>query len=168
MPVSSISPNDLRLIEKISHLTIEGREKVEDFIDFLLSKKENESDYSDIVPDSKKDKLTDIVSNFFTSPTSSQPDISTMQPQQEPEPLPIPLYVPEKAVERNEVEESDVNEKYSIVSNNLIVAPEEPISEKYPTDIDFADINARFAKKREEQIDEKDNKKPHSEELDWL
>jgi hypothetical protein len=171
MSVSSISPDVLRLLEKISHLTIDEAEKVEDFIDFLRSKKEKESDYLGIVPDNTKDRSTDTTttSNFLVSSTSSQSGISTMQPQQTPEPFPSPLYVPGKPIGRNEVlQESDSKEKCKIESNYVIVAPEESISEKHPTDIDFADINARFAKKREEQRSEKNNRGTHSEDLDWL
>jgi len=169
MSAASISPNVLRLLEKISHLTIEETEKVEDFINFLLSKKEDESQYSDIKPDNANETSTAIILDFLASSTSSQSDASTIQPEQTLESLPSPLYVSEESIEGNKMEEeSDVEKRDSIESNHVIVAPEEPISENYPTDIDFADINARFAYKREEQREEKDNKRTHSEDLDWL
>jgi len=170
MPSSAISQDILRFLEKISHLTIEETQEVENFIDFLLSKKENESHYSDIIPDNTKDTLHAEISDFIASFTSSHSDVSEMQPQPIPD-VHSPLYVSEESIEGNEIpnESGGIKETCSIESNHVIVAPEEPVSEKYPADIDFADINARFAKKREERKKEdKNNKGTHSEDLDWL
>jgi hypothetical protein len=165
MSTASISPSVLRLLEKISRLTIEETQKVEDFTDFLLSKKENELQHSDIVPDNTKETISD----FLTSFTPSQSGMPTMQSQQTPESHPSPPNVPETFIERNEMlQESDAKERWSIESNHIIIAPVEPISEKYPADVDFADINASFAEKRKEQKEGKSNKRTRSEDLDWL
>ena len=159
MSSPAISPDVLRLIEKMSHLTIEEIQEAESFIDFLRSKKESKSHYSDIVPDNTKDTSHAETSDFIASFALSRSDVSEMQPQSGSESSLFPLYVPEKFIERNDM----LNE-----SNHVIVAPEEPIAENFPSDIDFADINARFAKKREENRKEQKNNEIHSKDLDWL
>ena len=159
MSSSAISPDVLRLIEKMSHLTIEEMQEVENFIDFLRSKRENKSHYSDILPHNTKDTSRAKISDFIASFPLSRSDISGMQPQPVSESSLFPLYVPEKSIETN---------KMSGKSNHVIIAPEEPISEKHPADIDFADINARFAKKREEKREEQNNNETDSKDLDWL
>ena len=144
MSAASISPDIIRLLEKISHLTLDDTEKVEDFIDFLLSKKEGESQSSAIVPDTAK-------------------DASILQLEQTPNPL------PEKSIESDEMEkESDTGKISHRESSPVIIALEEPISEKYLDDIDFADINTRFAKKRDEEGEQRDKKRIRPKELDWL
>ncbi|MCL2460649.1 MAG: hypothetical protein FWF19_04795 [Euryarchaeota archaeon] len=162
MSSPAISPDVLRLIEKMSHLTIEEIQEAESFIDFLRSKKESKSHYSDIVPDNTKDtshaETSDFIASFASFPLSRS-DVSEMQPQSGSESSLFPLYVPEKFIERNDM----LNE-----SNHVIVAPEEPIAENFPSDIDFADINARFAKKREENREKQNNNEIHSKDLDWL
>jgi hypothetical protein len=167
MSASPISPQVLSLLGKISQLTAEEVYEVEHFIEFLLTKKERSLHYSDMIPDSTQDTShTNTISEFiasFTAPPISQADIS--QEYSDSFPSDFSRDFSEKEKEQNKI--SIIKQMGDKESTHVIIAPEEPICENSPNEIDFADINARFAKKREEQNKEKP-KKSKLKELDWL
>lgn len=141
MSTSPISPEVMSLLKKISQLTAEEASEVEHFIEFLVTKKGSTLHYADMMPDIE-DSSTDTISEFIASFTAS--------------PISPPHTSPHYSSDLCEKDKFDRD-------NRVIIAPEEPV-EKQCDGIDFADINARFAKKREEKRGEKSK----LEELDWL
>ena len=167
MSASLISPKVLSLLGKISQLTAEEVCEVEHFIEFLLTKKERSLFYSDMMAENMEDTShTDTISEFiasFTTSPISQTDIS--QKNSDSFPPHFSFDFAEKDKEQNKI--SMIKQVNDIESNHVIIAPDDPIGGSNSSEIDFADINARFAKKREEQNEEK-SKKSALKELDWL
>ena len=144
MSASPISPEVLSLLKKMSQLTAEEVCEVEHFIEFLLTKKGSTLHHADMILDNADDAShTDTISEFIASFTAS------------------PVSQPSQTL-------SDSSHQVSTPDrNHVIIAPEEHVLEDYPTHIDFADINARFSKKREE-LHGKRSKGSPLEDLDWL
>jgi hypothetical protein len=146
MSASPISQEVLSLLKKMSKLTAEEVCEVEHFIEFLLTKKGSTLHHADMTLDNTEDaSYTDTISEFIASFTAS--------------PMPQP------SISQNSSDSS--HQVSTIDSNHVIIAPEEQVLEDYPTNIDFADINARFSKKREE-LHGKRSKRSNLEDLDWL
>ena len=161
MSASPISPKVINLLEKISQLTIDEVHEVENYIEFLLTKKEDISDHFEMMTDntSHADTISEFIASF-ASPSALAPS------EQNIPPLPFSTYSSEKT-EAQSKPDSRIEQIRDEESSQVIIAPEEPSSEEYPNEIDFADINTRFAKKREEQQG-KEKKESHFEHLDWL
>ncbi|MDR2854887.1 MAG: DUF2281 domain-containing protein [Methanomicrobiales archaeon] len=169
MSASPISPKVISLLEKISQLTAEEVLEVEHFIEFLLTKKERTLYHSNIISDNTKSTShTDTISEFIASFPASP--ISQAHTSQEFSDSLFPHSSFDFSEKEEEQKNSMIKQVAPVDKNQVIIAPEEPVPKKSPSDIDFTDINARFARERDKKNKEnrEEPKKVTSKGIDWL
>jgi len=165
MSASPISQTILRLLEKMSQLTAEEVCEVDHFIEFLLTKKGRTLHHVDMMQDPQDASHTDTISEFIASFTGSPiPQPHTSQKSSDSSPH---FSSPFSRKEKEQNKANMVEQAFDGESSRVIIAPEEGVLEDHPNDIDFADINARFSKKREGQHGGK-SKESKRDDLDWL